>query len=238
MNRRTIDLISLIITIVILIAYTTLLIPRQVYHRLSFLFSNPYYYLIYLSLIIAFIMIFLRLLHKTGIKDRTLKIIYGILFLPVLYFPIIRCYFKVPYVFCKACPRRCPFGELRPFIIPSFLLLNLDKRFWCFKLCPLGTIQDYQCKATKKRIHVPRWLINVRYIFLALTILSALGLIFTQDYFYFFFRGTHHLYAWGLTISSVIFILSFFIPRFWCKYFCPVGSFGDIALKIGNRMNR
>ena len=45
-------------------------------------------------------------------KENLLKIIYGILFLPVAFFPMLRCYFKVPYIFCKVCPRKCPWGEL------------------------------------------------------------------------------------------------------------------------------
>jgi len=34
----------------------------------------------------------------------------------------------------------------------------------------------------------------------------------------------------------LIFLLAFFIPRFWCNYFCPIGAFGDLALKIENKI--
>ena len=97
-------------------------------------------------IIIAFIIVLSKLFRKTEIKNPFLKIIYFILFLPIAAIPFIKCYFKIPFIFCKACPRKCVFGELRPFIIPSFLLLNLDKRFWCYKLCPCGILQDYQTK--------------------------------------------------------------------------------------------
>ena len=239
MNKdKLINITSLAIAITIIILYSIILLPKRVYYRLSFLLNNTYYYPIYFLVIIAFAIIFLKLFQKIKIKDNTLKIIYGLFFLPAVYFPIMRCYFKVPYIFCKTCPRKCPFGELRPFIIPSFLLLNLDKRFWCFKLCPFGTLQDYQCRVSKKRIHLPKWLSKIRYIFLALTAIAVLGLIFTPTYFDFFFKGEHHLYLWTFVISLIIFLLAFFIPRFFCNYFCPIGSFGDIALKAQNKFKR
>ena len=128
---------------------------------LNLFLNSNYFILIYISIIIAFIIVLSKLFRKTEIKYNPLKIIYFILFLPIATIPIIKCYFRIPYILCKACPRKCVFGELRPFIIPSFLLLNLDKRFWCYKLCPCGTVQDHQTKICKKRIKLPKSLISV-----------------------------------------------------------------------------
>ena len=148
---------------------------------------------------------------------------------------LFRCYFKVPYIFCRACPRKCPWGELRPFIIPSFLLLNLDKRFWCFKLCPFGTLQDYQSKISNKRINLPRWLRNIRYLILLFVIIVVLVLIFNETFYLLFFNGNYNVSLIVLSIAIIIFILAFFIPRFWCNYFCPIGSFSDLVLKLENK---
>ena len=175
---------------------------------------------------------------KLDIKNRTLKIIYFILFLPIAVIPLIKCYFKIPYILCKACPRKCVFGELRSFIIPSFILLNLDKRFWCYKLCPFGTIQDYQAKLCKKRIKPPKAIIYLRYFFLIFTIIAVLLLIFNENLKNPFFVGTYKVIILTIIAAAIIFILSFFIPRFWCNYFCPVGSFADLTLKLENRIKR
>lgn len=189
-------------------------------------------------LAIGLIILMLRVFMKKKIKSKLISILYGLLFLPIAIFPAIRCYFKVPYIFCKACPIKCPWGVLAPVIIPSFLVLNLDKRLWCFQMCPFGTIQDYQCKCVKKTVCLPKWLTNIRYLFLVFTLVVVVGLFINLNWLSWFLKETHHLYAWSLTIAAIIFILAFFIPRFWCNYFCPIGSFGDIALKIEKKVKK
>lgn len=206
-------------------------------NKLLNLFLNSSYFLIvYITLIMAFILILSKLFRKTEIKEYPLRIVYLITFLPAATIPIIKCYFKIPYIFCKACPRKCVFGELRPIIIPAFLFLNLDKRFWCYKLCPCGTIQDYQAKLSKKRIRLPKSFIYFRYLFLLFTTIAALLLIFNEKFKNPFFIGAYNIIPTTLIAASIIFILCFFIPRFWCNYFCPIGSFGDLAIKTGNRL--
>jgi len=235
MNKSR-DIYYLISALIIIIALGYFVLQRQVRRNLSFFWSNSYYYLIYFLLIIAFIVLFLKLFKKINIKNDTLKVIYGLLFLPAAIIPLFRCYFKIPYIFCKACPRKCPWGELRPIIIPSFLLLNLDRRFWCFRLCPFGTMQDYQSRISKIRIKLPKWLFYFRYLFLLFTITVILLVIFNQNFYLLFFKGDFHFVLGTFVAALIIFILAFFIPRFWCNYFCPIGSFGDLALKVENKI--
>jgi len=203
---------------------------------LNLFLNSNYFILLYISVIIAFILLLSKLFRKTELKNNTLKIIYFIIFLPVAAIPFIKCYFNVPFIFCKACPRKCVFGEVRPFIIPSFLLLNLDKRFWCYKLCPCGTLQDYQKKLCKKRIKLPSSFTYLRYIILLFTVIMVILLIFNENLKNLFFVGTYKIIIPTLIIAAVIFFLCFFIPRFWCNYICPVGSFGDLILKIENKI--
>ena len=52
----------------------------------------------------------------------------------------------------------------------------------------------------------------------------------------FFFKG-HYGWTWlGVSIVIVIFLIAFVIPRFWCNIFCPIGSFGDIVLKVETKL--
>lgn len=232
------DLLFLTISLLLIAFFASIVYPKQVYSRLSFFWTNNYLVPIYISLIIAFIILFLNLFKKIDLNKMTpkLKVIYGILFLPLALFPAMRCYFKIPYIFCKICPRKCFWGEITPVIIPSFIFLNLDKRFWCYKLCPFGTLQEYQCKVIKKRICLPKWLQHIRWLFLILTIAIILLSFYAKDSLQWFFRGTHHFYIWVTIISLIIFLLAFFIPRFWCNYFCPIGSCGDLMLKVEGKI--
>lgn len=200
-----------------------------------FLNSN-YFLLVYISIIIAFVIVLSKIFRRIEIKNKLLKIIYFVIFLPLAAIPFIKCYFRIPYILCKACPRKCVFGELRAFIIPSFLLLNLDKRFWCYKLCPCGTFQDYQTKLCKKRIRLPKLLIYFRYLFLLFVIIMVLLLIFNENSKNLFFVGAYKIVITTLIAAFIVFVLCFFIPRFWCNYICPIGSFGDLILKIENKI--
>ncbi|HQH28991.1 MAG TPA: hypothetical protein PLP17_16480, partial [Oligoflexia bacterium] len=61
-----------------------------------------------------------------------------------VFYPLGRCYFSLPYLFCHVCPRKCVFGFLRPYLVPAALIMNLERRHWCFHACPIGTVHDCQ----------------------------------------------------------------------------------------------
>jgi polyferredoxin len=229
-----------IISMLLAIALFLLIIQRRVRRNLYFFFAGNYYAIIYLALILGFIFVLLK--DKSPIKKWVpwLKYPYYILFLPLAVFPVVRCYFRVPYVFCKTCPNKCPWGVLRPVMIPAFVLQNLDCRFWCFKMCPCGTLQDYQCKMVKKRIKLPKWLKGIRWVFLVLTVFVVVMMALDINDFRsgFLYTGVYHALALTLIAGGIIFSLCFFIPRFWCNYFCPIGSFGDLMLKVEGKLAR
>jgi len=197
--------------------------------------SDNYYYLVYAALTVGFLFIFLKKYIKNAAKY--LKYPAFIIFLPFILLPLLRCYFSIPYLFCRICPKKCPWGVLRPVIIPGFLVLNLDLRFWCFRLCPFGTLQDLQCKISGKRLCLPGWIKHIRYLFLAFSIVILIGII-RGHYFNFFGKNSYEYTITVLAASSIIFILSFFIPRFFCNHICPVGAFSHLALKIENKIMR
>jgi hypothetical protein len=221
---------------VVLIIFAFLVLPNNVYERLSFFRGNVYFYIVYIVLFVALALIFLRYIKKIRLNSKLMKVIFGILFFPAVIFPIFKCYFKVPYIFCRRCPKRCPWGLLRPVLFPSILLLNLDKRFWCYNMCPLGTLQDYQNGIINKKIVLPKCLINIRYLFLALTFFLAIKIWSNLHSGEFFFKFTHNFYIWSFGIAIIIFFIGFFIPRFWCNYICPVGCLGDISLKFKSKI--
>jgi polyferredoxin len=230
MKKR--DMIFSILIFIGLTIYTYFLLQKQVYARFDFLFGSIYAYVVYSALAICFIFILFK--KKLSKFLPYLKYPAFFIFMPFAFFPVLRCYFKVPFIFCKACPRPCPWGLLTPFIVPAFLVQNLDSRFWCYKLCPFGALQDCQSQISPVRIRTARWLSAIRYLFLAFTILVVFLLIFKVSDLAtgFFFKENHEMYIWGLTIAATIFVFAFFIPRFFCNYFCPIGGFSDMVLKV------
>ncbi len=211
------------------IALVYLLILASVILLHPHIFSHiSYNILVYAALVIASLFI---------MSNADLRYPAFIIFLPFALFPFIRCYFKVPFIFCQACPRKCPFGNLRLFIIPAFLLKNLKDRHWCYKLCPVGTLQDWQGSLSGKRICLPGWISSIRYFFLAFTLFIVISLLY-KPVQGFFFRGVYNLYLPTLAIFMLIFAASFFIPRFWCNCFCPVGTLSSLILKIRKKSYR
>ena len=159
------------IALITLIIFSYFVLQPLVRRNLNFFWTDNYYTAIYFFLISAFIFILFKKFEKVKQFIPSLKHIYYFVFLPLALFPILKCYFKVPYIFCRVCPKKCPWGELRPLIIPAFLMQNIDNRFWCFKLCPYGTLQELQCKVVKKRFTLPKILKNLRYITLLFTLI-------------------------------------------------------------------
>jgi polyferredoxin len=41
-----------------------------------------------------------------------------------------------------------------------------------------------------------------------------------------------------LIITIIILTISFFVYRFWCNYFCPIGTVSDLILKIEKKFNK
>lgn len=195
---------------------------------LHFLWSQPFLTLLKILLIAAFGLWILKWITKRVLPQGWLKWIYGILFLPVLILPIFRCYFKVPYIFCCACPHKCPWGLLRSFAFPAFLLLNLSNKFWCTALCPFGTFQECQAQISPKRFKLPSW--SALFAYVVLFLVTGLYLLTLFDVPAVEFFEMEH-YAWvevSIGVAALILFAAFFIPKFWCRYFCPVGTLDEV----------
>jgi NosR/NirI family transcriptional regulator, nitrous oxide reductase regulator len=195
---------------------------------LRFLWSRPFLTLLKFLLIAAFVLAALKWLTHKYLPQRWLKWVYGILFLPVLLLPVFRCYFKVPYIFCRACPHKCPWGILRTLAFPAFLLLNLSNKFWCAALCPFGSFQECQTQVSFKRFKLPSWGELFAYLVLLLVTGMYFLTLFGSSGVQFFEMGR---YAWvevSVGVAIVILLAAFFIPKFWCRYFCPVGTIDEM----------
>ena len=170
-------------------------------------------------------------------KISLFRWIHYILFSIVVFFPIFRCYFKIPYLFCHVCPRQCLFGVLRPYLVPAALIMNLEKRFWCFQACPLGTLFDSQLQIAAKPYLNPRYLKLSSFIVVGLATYAYFKIEhdFTAqtdtlfDWYSVLFNNTFSPSLLVIVISCVIIASAFITRRFFCNYCCPVGGLSSLV---------
>jgi polyferredoxin len=141
-------------------------------------------------------------------------------------------------------------GEFVPKTHPSSLVLMaglflatvVSGAAFCGWICPFGTLQD-ALTWLRERLHisaiavpvkVDRWLRYGRFVTLALILymtISTVKLWFADYDPYRTIFGLGWLFEFNAveqwpayTIALAILLASFFIPRFWCKYTCPLGG--------------
>ncbi|MBI3181041.1 MAG: AmmeMemoRadiSam system radical SAM enzyme [Myxococcales bacterium] len=165
------------------------------------------------------------------------------LLLPVAAFPLARCYFRVPYLFCHVCPRPCVFGVLRPYAVTAGLLANLHGQRFCERLCPLGTLQGACERLAGRRarriagLWVPRLAVL---LFVAVAYFAA-----RQDrgegveggpFFSFFFKNAFSPSLWVLASAAALLLFSLFVRRPFCEALCPIGAASQALGKLERRV--
>ena len=180
-----------------------------------------------------------RVRDRVGLSAGRLA--YFALLLPVAAFPLARCYFKVPFVFCHVCPRQCVFGVLRPYAIPAAVVANLAGHRFCEHRCPLGSAQAACERLGGRRarriaaLWLPRAVITG---FVALAYVLARAQrgegVMGGPFFSFFFVNAYAPSAWVLAASVGLLLLSLVVRRPFCEALCPVGAMAQ----LGDRAQR
>lgn len=108
-------------------------------------------------------------------------------------------------------------------------IIVFAKNIWCYKLCPFFAMQFFLNKISGTRIKLPdsiaayaqrtaSFLLWASFLTIFLTRNPALG---SFEPFSMAFSLNGEGLQWFLLPASII--GAFFIPTFWCKYFCPLG---------------
>jgi hypothetical protein len=208
-------------------------------------FMNPRYYTV-VFVMLALIFIFIAFEERAVIIKKLFpwRTLYAVIYSPLIFYPLFRCYFQVPHIFCHVCPRRCIWGYLRPVTVPGVLLINLYNRTWCNSYCPLGSLQDEQFKLSQKKIDLPGFLSNMKYLILVLVIISYFWILNARRHFAegnlfdIMFKGSYTTAMWAFIVALCIFIISFFVHRFWCNYICPIGTGSELLVRLENKLLR
>ncbi len=135
------------------------------------------------------------------------------------------------------------------FLFMAFLLMSLVlKKAFCGWLCPVGTLSEVLWRLGKKlfrrNFRLPNWLDiplrGLKYLLLAffLFIIGSMSAEALSDFMQApyalvadvkmlnFFRN---LSLTAAIVIAVLFLLSFLIQNFWCRYLCPYGALMGLA---------
>jgi hypothetical protein len=166
-----------------------------------------------------------------------------VLLLPVAAFPLGRCYFQVPYVFCHVCPRPCVFGVMRPYLVPAAVIANLWDRRFCEKLCPLGTAQSACDGMRRSRARRVTSLAVLRLVALALI---AAGYFLAREgkgegilgggLYELMFRNAFTPSAGVLLVAAGLLLASLFVRRPFCEGLCPIGATAGLLAPLERRI--
>jgi polyferredoxin len=185
----------------------------------------------------------------------------------------------VPGLNCYSCPAAtgaCPLGSLQTMLAtvrPSVkagnghiglyvlgilgIIGSLVGRMPCAWLCPFGLLQELIHKIPSRKIEIPRWMIYIKYAFLALFVIAlpllaidGLGYGITWFCKYVCPAGTLEagipmlilqpqlrelvgwLYASKVGILLIFLALMVFIRRPFCRIVCPLGAIYSLFNKV------
>lgn len=160
------------------------------------------------------------------------------------YYPLLRCYFQVPYLFCHVCPRVCVFGYLRPFWVPAAFLMNLGSYSWCLRMCPIGGLLEQ--RGGKQALgRWPRRLAHgirlgvlafVGYAYFAMPAGAANESPLSTDLYSVLFKNAYSVSSIVLAVTAGLLVLNRWVPKSFCNLLCPVGASCDLAHALLNRI--
>ena len=129
---------------------------------------------------------------------------------------------------------------MRPYLVPAALIMNIEKRHWCFHLCPIGTLFDCQAKISAKPWHLPRMLKTVPILVLLFTAVAYFkissdltrpaGTLY--DWYTALFKNAFSPTILVILIAILLLLLAFRIRRSFCEILCPVGTLSNLILKL------
>ena len=127
-------------------------------------------------------------------------------------------------------------------LVPIIMLITAfvyplfgKKNYYCTNVCPCGAFQDLAAKTKNKKWRmgantVKRLNAFRKLLFAVLLVLTLSGIWFEWvDYEVFsaFIFQTASVFV--LVLGGVVAVLSFFVPRPYCRFVCPTGTFFKIA---------
>jgi len=141
---------------------------------------------------------------------------------------------------------------LYPIAVALGFIIAVTSMYWgrrfCGYICPFGTVQEIIADLnplTKKRkqLHVPdklhKFLNMGKYIILFITIVAVFRSVqFIYMKFCPVLAVSHpqNITIYSILTLFIIFVVGFFLNRFWCRYLCPYAALMNIFQFIGRTL--
>lgn len=122
-------------------------------------------------------------------------------------------------------------------VLSLVLPLFTNKAFYCAHVCPYGAAQELMGKISKKKIKLPsnfiKYFKHFKMLFFYTLVLAVIlrfefDLSDIEPFSAFLFTIASPLV---IILATVFLIISIFIPKAWCNYFCPTGYLLDVFRK-------
>ncbi len=198
------------------------------------------------TIIVSITLILALLLSGGWIKfvfTNWFRLIQFLLLSLVAFYPIFRCFFKIPYLFCHVCPRQCAFGIYRKYIVITGTITNTGNWPFCHMTCPIGIMYDAQPVSERRvsqslisKLHSIRLIILILIPFIYFKSKfdeSALTPPFL-DIYTFMFKNEFTVSITVLCVALFFIAGGFVIPRFFCNLACPLGAVKKLLDKTLN----
>jgi hypothetical protein len=162
----------------------------------------------------------------------------------VVFYPIFRCCFTLPYLFCHVCPKKCVFGVLRPYLVPGALIMNIERRHWCYHACPLATLHDCEIRNLAQAKNSPRWFYYCALASLAFTVFSYFKLksdltpssSIWGNWYDFFLENQYAPLEGTIVVTLVLLVIGLRYRRVFCSLLCPVGTLSGLVLRVERQL--
>lgn len=131
-------------------------------------------------------------------------------------------------------------------LVPGTLILTfiLGKNIYCYWLCPFGALQEFLGRVSGITLKVHRRVASgAKYLTYFLTWLSLFVIFLSSNPAmgsYEPFGAIFGFEGYGVMwyILPVVLFSSFFIRRFWCRFFCPVGTVLNGSCRVRNGIKK
>lgn len=196
-----------------------------------------------ISIIALYAMVFIGFTTKSS-RMRYLTLLASIVFLG-FYFNSAISISNVSMLFLGYLPKFSEKLSWWLLVVGAFLMiLVFKKNFWCQWLCPFGAIQEFTAKISGVDLKPSQRISNMARSFPYILTWTSLIIIFLTSNpalgSYEPFATLFGLEGIGVQwyILPTVILGSFFLNRFWCRFFCPVGLVFRLTVKLRSKTKR